>query len=81
MVFRRKARRERAVLEALATAGEAGMTPLTLAVTTQLPEEELTAAVEQLVRDGAVTCWSERRPSPSGLLGRSGYRLTVRRPA
>ena len=73
----KESRRQRRVVEALRAAGAAGMSPLALAVTTQLPEPELRAAVRQLVADGVVTEWSD--PRPSGLLPRGGYRLAAPR--
>lgn len=73
----RESRRQRRVVEALTAAGDAGMTPLALAVTTELTEPELRATVRQLVADGVVTEWSDERPS--GLLPRWGYRLAAPR--
>ncbi len=50
----RRIRPERAVLEALATVGEVGMSSVSLAVTTDLPEGRLQAALDHLLVVGLV---------------------------
>lgn len=45
---------QRAVLEALAEVGPAGMTPNSLEVTTELTEPRLNAALQSLIADGLV---------------------------
>lgn len=54
MQFRRESRQRDAVLAALATVGQSGMTPLALAVTIDLPEARLQAILERLVRAGLI---------------------------
>jgi DNA-binding IclR family transcriptional regulator len=66
-------RHRRTVLAALGAGGEAGMTALTLAVTTQLPEPRLQAVLLTLAEKGLV----EPPPNPQSLVlgGRPAYRL------
>lgn len=74
MWIRRESRQGRAVLAALASVGEAGMTPLTLAVITDLPETRLDTVLAQPTRAGLV----DRRTDPLATvtqLGRSRYLL------
>lgn len=47
--------RRRAVLDALAQVGPAGMTPNSLEVTTELPEPMLLATLRELMQAGLVT--------------------------
>jgi hypothetical protein len=73
----REARQRKAVLAALEAAGDLGMSPNALAVTTQLPEQRLAATLRQLVDDGQV----DRRQEwhPAGLrITRARYRLAPR---
>lgn len=78
MRFSREARQQKAVLEALATVGDAGMTPLALAVTTQLPEQRLQAILKRLIEVGAVTRGVDRHPA-GARISRSRYRLALPR--
>lgn len=66
-------RHRRTVLAALGAGGDAGMTELTLAVTTELPEPRLHAVLRKLAEDGLV----EPPPNPESLVlgGRPAYRL------
>jgi hypothetical protein len=50
----RRLHQQRAVLEALAEVGPAGMTPNSLEVTTALTEPRLNAALQSLIADGLV---------------------------
>jgi hypothetical protein len=50
----RRLHQQRAVLEALAEVGPAGMTPNSLEVTTELSEPRLNAALQSLIADGLV---------------------------
>jgi hypothetical protein len=61
----------RAVLDALAEVGEAGMTPNALEVTTELSEPQLNAVLHGLVESGLVTC----RPAGGVTALRSGRYL------
>ena len=76
--FGREARQQRQVLEALATVGEAGMTPMALAVTTQLPEHQLQSILQQLTDTGLVQRRTERHPAGTRI-GRSRYRIAMPR--
>lgn len=64
MRFLRSMRQHRAVLDALAAAGDAGMTPLSLAVTTDLPEDRVAVIVRDLVHTGTVRTADGGRWSP-----------------
>ena len=71
----RAARHRKTVLEALEVVGEEGMSPNTLAVTTQLPEPRLEATLQQLLDSGLVDRRQDRHPT--GLrITRPRYRLT-----
>jgi hypothetical protein len=50
----RRLNQQRAVLEALAEVGPAGMTPNSLEVTTELTEPRLNAALQSLIAEGLV---------------------------
>lgn len=68
----REARQEKQVLEALAMVGDSGMTPLALAVTTELPEQRLQVILQRLLDSGNVTRLIERYPTGSRI-GRQRY--------
>ena len=70
--LRRGGRATRAVMTALESAGEEGMTPVALAVILDLPEAMLQEALERLTRDGLVTRRLVRRGAVSWLC-RSRY--------
>jgi DNA-binding IclR family transcriptional regulator len=74
----REARQEKQVLEALATVGESGMTPLALAVTTQLPEQRLQVILQRLCESGNITRLSERY-STGARISRQRYRIVLPR--
>jgi DNA-binding IclR family transcriptional regulator len=72
----REARQRKVVLEALEAVGDVGMSPNTLAVTTQLPEQRLEATLQRLVDTGLVDRRVERHPT--GLrITRPRYRLAT----
>ena len=72
----REARQRKTVLEALEAVGDVGMSPNTLAVTTQLPEQRLEATLQRLVDNGLVDRRVERHPT--GLrITRPRYRLAT----
>lgn len=72
----REARQEKQVLEALATVGDSGMTPLALAVTTQLPEQRLALILQRLIDSGSVTRLTERYQSGTRI-GRQRYCIVL----
>jgi len=59
----RSARQRKAVLAALEAVGDVGMSPNTLAVTTQLPEPRLEATLQELVDTGLVDREQDRHPA------------------
>jgi hypothetical protein len=76
MRLAREARERKAVLAALQAVGDAGMSPITLALTTQLPEQRLEATLQRLVDTGLVDRRVERHPI--GLrITRPRYRLAA----
>jgi predicted transcriptional regulator len=76
MLLGREARQRKVVLEALEVVGDVGMSPNTLAVTTQLPEQRLEATLQRLVDTGLVDRRVERHPT--GLrITRPRYRLAT----
>ena len=79
MRFGREARQQRVVLEALEAVGEAGMTPNSLAVTTQLPEQRLQDILQRLIETGVVDRRVERHPAGYRIT-RSRYRLAMGHP-
>lgn len=74
MWSRRDSREGKVVLSALASAGDDGMTPLTLAVVTNLPERRLGATLSRLIRAGLVNRHTDPKPVVTRI-GRSRYRL------
>jgi hypothetical protein len=78
MRFSREARQKKAVLEALAMVGDAGMTPLTLALTTELPEHRLQEILQRLIDTGVVTRRVDCQAA-GARIGRSRYRLELPR--
>jgi DNA-binding IclR family transcriptional regulator len=75
----RAARQRKAVLAALEAVGDAGMSPNTLAVTTQLPEPRLEATLQELVDTGLVGREQDRHPT--GLrITRPRYHLATSEP-
>jgi predicted transcriptional regulator len=79
MRFRRRARQQRVVLDALAAVGDSGMTPLALAVTTQLPEPRLDAILQELIEDGAVVERRVEEPPTAARVATLRYHLTLPR--
>jgi DNA-binding MarR family transcriptional regulator len=78
----RRLHQQRAVLEALAEVGPAGMTPNSLEVTTELTEPRLNAALRSLIADGLVCRQAdhENRDRDAGRLSdlrENRYLLTV----
>jgi hypothetical protein len=79
MRVRGNGRGRRAVLSALASVGEQGMTLVALGVAVDLPEPDLQAVLNRLVLSGHVRRVGDYGVAPAGR-GRALYRLT-RRPA
>jgi hypothetical protein len=71
-------RGRKAVLSALASVGDQGMTLFALGVAVDLPEPDLQALLNRLVLSGHVRCVGESEIAPAGS-GRALYRL-ARRP-
>jgi DNA-binding IclR family transcriptional regulator len=76
MWFRREARQQKVVLEALEAVGDAGMSPNALAVTTQLPEQRLQVILQRLIDTGVVDRRVDRHPAGYRVT-RSRYRLAM----
>ena len=77
MHWGRDAKQHRAVLDALSTVGEAGLTALALAVMTDLPESRLEAILEELTAAGLIA----RRLDPQVAVARvrrSSYQIAGR---
>jgi DNA-binding IclR family transcriptional regulator len=79
MRFRRGARQQRVVLEALEEVGESGMSPNALAVITQLPEPRLQVILQELIDTGQIDRRVERNPTGYRIT-RSRYRLAMGQP-
>jgi DNA-binding IclR family transcriptional regulator len=79
MWFRREARQQRVVLEALEAVGDAGMSPNALAVTTQLPEQRLQVILQELIESGRVDRRVDRHPAGYRVT-RSRYRIAMGQP-
>ena len=79
MWFRREARQQRVVLEALEAVGDAGMSPNALAVTTQLPEQRLQVILQRLIESGRVDRRVDRHPAGYRIT-RSRYRIAMGQP-
>lgn len=76
MRFGKQARRQRVVIDALEAVGESGMTPLALAVTTELPEAQLQTILNDLTECGVLDRRADRR-SANGPAARTRYRLAL----
>lgn len=79
MRFGREARQQKVVLDALEAVGDSGMSPNTLAVTTQLPEPRLQVILQQLIDTGQIDRRVDRHPTGYRIT-RSRYRLAMGHP-